>query len=163
MPRFCYIRYMSNITNRAELENRQDFILEMARLLVPWGVPETAARLYGYLLLSDGPVSLDNIVADLGVSKSTASVAARLLEMYTLARRRSQGGTSRILFEASEDYDGMLRAQTRSLEQLADLLQKGAQATRTKATRDRLKVMAEFYLVNRNAMESALRKWAARK
>ncbi len=153
---------MSNITSLAELEKRQDFIWEMARLLVPWGVPETAARLYGYLLLSDGPVSLDNIVADLGVSKSTASVAARLLEMYALARRRSRRGTRQILFEASEDYDGMLRAQTRSLEQLAELLKKGSRNARSKATRDRLGAMAEFYLVNRNAMQSALREWTAR-
>jgi hypothetical protein len=37
------------------------FVDDVARLLVPWGVPQTAARLYGYLLLSPKPVSLDRI------------------------------------------------------------------------------------------------------
>ena len=53
------------------------FIEDAARLLIPWGVPQTAARLYGYLLLCAEPVSLDRITADLEISKSSASVAAR--------------------------------------------------------------------------------------
>ena len=144
-------------------ETRERFIHGIARLLVPWGVPQTAAELYGYLLLNDEPVSLDRIVADLKISKSTASVVARLLEMYTLVRRSGQRGTRRVLFEASDDYDGMLNAQKRSLEQLAVLINEGAKSTSSKKTRQRLKTMAEFYLVNRDAMESAQREWAARK
>ena len=134
----------------------------MAQLLVPLGVPQTAARLYGYLLLSESPVSLDRIVADLEISKSTASVAARLLQMYTLVRRSGQRGTRRVLYEASDDYNGMINAQKRSLEQLAALIQEGAQSSSGKKTRERLKTMAEFYLVNRNAMESAQREWSSR-
>jgi DNA-binding transcriptional regulator GbsR (MarR family) len=135
----------------------------MAQLLVPLGVPQTAARLYGYLLLNENPVSLDRMVADLEISKSTASVAAHLLEMYTLIRRSGQRGTRRVLFEASEDYTGMMNAQMRSLEQLAALINEGAQSSPSKKTRERLRTMAEFYLVNRNAMESARREWSARK
>jgi DNA-binding transcriptional regulator GbsR (MarR family) len=135
----------------------------MAQLLVPLGVPQTAARLYGYLLLSEEPVSLDRIVAELEVSKSTASVAARLLEMYTLVRRSGQRGTRRVLFEASDDYYGMINAQKRSLEQLAALIEEGARSSPSKKTRERLRTMAKFYLVNRNAMESAQREWSARR
>ena len=80
----------------------------MTDILVPLGVPQTAARLYGYFLLSEAPVSLDRIVDDLEISKSTASVAAHLLEMYTLVRRSGQRGTRRVLFEPSDDYSGMI-------------------------------------------------------
>lgn len=104
----------------------------LAHLLVPWGVPQTAAQLYGYLLLSDEPVSLDTIVADLGISKSTASVTARLLEMYTLVRRSRQRGTRTVLVEASDDFDGMLNAQKRSIERLARLINEGAQTASSK-------------------------------
>ena len=135
----------------------------MAHLLVPLGVPQTAARLYGYLLLSDEPVSLDRIVADLEISKSTASVAGRLLEMYTLVRRSGQRGTRRVLFEASDDYNGMINAQRRTLEQMIALIKQGARSSPSRKTRERLGTMAEFYLVNRNAMESAQREWSARK
>jgi DNA-binding transcriptional regulator GbsR (MarR family) len=154
---------MPNLTNTKVQVTRDRFIRGMAQLLVPLGVPQTAARLYGYLLLSEAPVSLDRIVADLEISKSTASVAAHLLEMYTLVRRSGQRGTRRVLFEASEDYTGMMNAQKRSMEQLAALIEEGAQSSASKKTRERLRTMAEFYLVNRNAMESAQKEWAARK
>ena len=154
---------MSNKRKQVLRESRERFIQRIAQLLVPWGVPQTAARLYGYLLLSDEPVRLDRIVADLEISKSTASVAARLLEMYTLVRRSSQRGTRTVLFEVSDDFDGMLKAQKRSLEQLAALMKGGAHDTSSKKTRKRLRAMAEFYLVNRNAMESAQRDWAAQR
>lgn len=154
---------MPNLQNKRERETRDRFVQGMAQLLVPLGVPQTAARLYGYLLLSENPVSLDRMVADLEISKSTASVAAHLLEMYTLIRRSGQRGTRRVLFEASEDYTGMMNAQMRSLEQLAALINEGAQGSASKKTRERLRTMAEFYLVNRNAMESAQKEWAARK
>ncbi|MGA7313091.1 MAG: hypothetical protein WBX22_03890 [Silvibacterium sp.] len=151
------------MTNKEARRARDRFIQGMAQLLVPLGVPQTAARLYGYLLLCEEPASLDRMVADLEISKSTASVAAHLLEMYTLIRRSGQRGTRRVLFEASEDYTGMMNAQKRSLEQLAALIKEGAQSSRSKKTRERLRTMAEFYLVNRNAMESAQREWSARK
>ena len=154
---------MPNIENKEIRQARDRFVRGMAQLLVPLGVPQTAARLYGYLLLNENPVSLDRIVADLEISKSTASVAARLLEMYTLVRRSGQPGTRRVLFEASDDYNGMINAQKRSLEQLAALIKEGAQSSPSKNTRERLATMAEFYLVNRNAMESAQREWSSRK
>jgi DNA-binding transcriptional regulator GbsR (MarR family) len=158
----CYIRYMPNIANKTMRQVRERFIQGMAQILVPWGVPQTAARLYGYLLLSDEPVSLDRIVTDLEISKSTASVAARLLVTYTLVRRTGQRGTRRVLFEASDDFNGMLNAQKRASEQLAALIKEGAQTTSSRRTRERLRTMAEFYLLNRDAMESAQRDWAAR-
>ena len=163
MAYVCYIRYMPNLTNKETKEIRRRFIQGMAQLLVPLGVPQTAARLYGYLLLCEEPTSLDRMVADLEISKSTASVAAHLLEMYTLVRRTGQRGTRRVLFEASADYTGMMTAQKRSLEQLAALIKEGAQSSPSKKTRERLRTMAEFYLVNRDAMESAQREWSARK
>ena len=154
---------MPNIANKEIGQARAHFIRSMAQLLMPLGVPQTAARLYGYLLLRENPVSLDRIVADLEISKSTASVAARLLEMYTLVRRSGQRGTRRVLFETSDDYNGMINAQKRSLEQLAALIKDAAQSSPSKKTRERLRTMAEFYLVNRNAMESAQREWSTRK
>jgi DNA-binding transcriptional regulator GbsR (MarR family) len=72
--------------------------------LVSWclgGVPQAAARLYGYLLLFSEPVSLDRMTVDLGISKSSASVAARPLEKYRLALRHGERGSKRMRYEAS--------------------------------------------------------------
>jgi DNA-binding transcriptional regulator GbsR (MarR family) len=154
-----YIRKMSNKANNGLSEARRRFTEDVARLLVPWGVPQAAARLYGYLLLNPEPVSLDRITADLQISKSSASVAARLLEQYTLVRRLGERGSKRALFEVSENYEGMLTAQNRLLDALAKLLRTGAASAPSARTRDRLEEMAGFYLVTREAMEAALRHW----
>jgi hypothetical protein len=146
---------MSNKAN----EDRRRFIEDVARLLVPWGVPPLAARLYGYLLLCPRPVSLDQITEDLGISKSSASVAARLLESYTLARRHSEPGTKRALYAVADDYETMIRQQNRLLDALAGQLNAGAEIAASKAVSARLKEMADFYRMMRGAMEDAMSRW----
>jgi DNA-binding transcriptional regulator GbsR (MarR family) len=144
-------------------KNRRRFVEDVARLLTPWGVPPVAARLYGHLLLCPVPASLDQITEDLGISKSSASVAARLLESYTLARRHSEPGTKRALYTAADDYEGMVRQQNRLLEALAGQLNVGAEIAASKAVSARLEEMADFYLTMRGAMEDAMDRWKRRR
>jgi predicted transcriptional regulator len=151
------------MSSKRLIGSKQRFIEDVARLMVPWGVPQTAARLYGYLLLSPEPVSLDRMTVDLKISKSSASVAARLLEQYTLVRRLGERGSKRALYEVSDNYEGILTEQNRLLEALAELLRTGAGSVASGATRERLKEIAEFNLVMRDAMESALHRWKKRR
>jgi DNA-binding transcriptional regulator GbsR (MarR family) len=123
------------------------------------GVPPVASRLYGYLLLCPRPVSLDQITEDLGISKSSASVAARLLESYTLARRHSQPRTKRALYAVADDYEAMIRQQNRLLDALAGQLNAGTEIAASEAVSARLEEMADFYRVMRGAMEDAMSRW----
>ena len=140
-------------------KDRQRFIEDVTRLLIPWGVPPIAARLYGYLLLCPRPVSLDQITEDLGISKSSASVAARLLESYTLSRRHREPGTKRALYAVADDYENMIRQQNRLLGALAEQLDAGVRIVASKGVGARLAEMAEFYQLIRSAMEDAIRRW----
>lgn len=153
---------MQNIENAKKTAAKQHFVEDLARLLAPWGLPQTAARLYGHLLLTAEPLSLDCIAADLEISKSTASVAARMLEMSRLARRHGQRGTRRVLFEASDDFEGILNEQIRLTRALAKLLTSGARNTQPGPVRNRLKVMAEFNLTAIEGQETALKHWVAK-
>jgi DNA-binding transcriptional regulator GbsR (MarR family) len=146
------------MSNKSSKDERR-FVEDVARLLIPWGVPPVAARLYGYLLLRPSPVSLDQITEDLEISKSSASVAARLLESYTLARRHSELGTKRALYAVANDYEAMLRQQNRLLDALAEQLNAGAGDFASKEVNARLEEMAEFYRVMRSAMEDAMSRW----
>lgn len=146
---------MPNMSNIAEGASR--FIEDMAGLLMPWGVPVGPARLYGYLLLCEVPASLDVIVADLEVSKSSASVAARLLEQYGLVRRLGSRGSRRILYEASENFAGMIDAQNRLLVAMAGRLRGGAASVDVPVVRHRLERMAAFYQQTSEALTAALR------
>ena len=148
---------MPNIPNK--LSKDKQFVDDVARLLTPWGVPPVAARLYGYLLLSPRPVTLDEITEHLAISKSSASVAARLLESYTLARRHSEAGTKRALYAVADDYEAMIRQQNRLLDALAGQLNKGARIAASKPVCARLEEMADFYRVMRGVMEETLSRW----
>jgi predicted transcriptional regulator len=144
-------------------KGRQRFIEDVARLLVPWGVPAAAARLYGYLLLCPRPVSLDEIAEELAIAKSSASVAARLLESYTLARRHREAGTKRALYAVADDYEVMIRQQNQLLDALAGQLQAGTGVVASRQVNARLAQMAEFYRVMRSAMDEAMRRWKRRR
>ena len=146
------------MSNKPGKDERR-FVEDVARLLMPWGVPPVAARLYGYLLLRPRPVSLDQITEELGISKSSASVAARLLESYTLARRHHESGTKRALYAVADDYEVMIQQQNRLLDALAEQFDAGAGIVASKEVNARLKEMAEFYLLMRGAMEDAMRRW----
>lgn len=128
-------------------------------MLVPWGVPPAAARLYGYLLLCPTPASLDQITEDLEISKSSASVAARLLESYTLARRHGQPGTKRALYAVADDYEAMIHQQNRLLDALAGQLDAGARLSASGTVAARLGDMADFYRLMREAMDDAIGRW----
>lgn len=154
---------MPNKSNRGLTGAQRRFIEDAARLFGPWGVPQTAARLYGYLLLFPEPVSLDRMTAALEVSKSSASVAARLLEKYRLAFRRGERGSKRVLYQLSQNYDGMLTDQNRLLDSLAELLKSGAGTVASREAQNRLEEMAEFYSTIRQSMDTALRRWRARR
>jgi predicted DNA-binding transcriptional regulator len=152
---------MPNMSNKSD-KGKQRFIEDVARLLMPWGVPPAAARLYGYLLLCPRPVSLDEITHDLVISKSSASVAARLLESYTLARRHREPGTKRALYAVADDYEAMIRQQDQLLGALAEQLNAGTGIVASKEINARLGEMAEFYRVMRGAMDDAMRRWKRR-
>jgi predicted transcriptional regulator len=156
---------MSNPASKANHagKQRQRFIEDVARLLVPWGVPAAAARLYGYLLLCPRPVSLDEITEELGIAKSSASVAARLLESYTLARRHREVGTKRALYAVADDYEVMIRQQNQLLDALGAQLKAGTGAGASREVNARLAEMAEFYQVMRGAMDDAMRRWKRRR
>ena len=137
------------------------FIDDVASLLVPWGMPQTMGRIYGYLLLSTIPLGLDRIAADLEISRSSASVAARLLEKHTLVRRHGERGSKRVLYSVSDNFAGLFSERGVMLGALGALLQGRAAVVASGAAATRLQVMSRFYLAMREAMEAAIREFDA--
>lgn len=106
----------------------------MATLLAPWGVPATAGRLYAYLVLREEPVSLEQIAADLDMSKAGAWNAARFLEHTNCARRSTERGSKRVFFRLGRDIAPCLLDQLSSLGAIGRLMQSvGAQALEEQA------------------------------
>ncbi len=150
------IHNMMNIKRRILRDDEQRFIQEIASLLAPRGLPPTAGRLYGYLLLSPAPVSLDQIAADLEMSKGGAWNAARMLERCGTARRYGQPGSKRALYGPPDDFTAPLSEQSALFGAIGTLLQTGAATVASDDVATRLKAMSQFYLSMRRTMDTTI-------
>ncbi len=141
--------------------DQRRFVDEWAALLAPMTVPLPAGRLFGYLLLRPAPASLDDIVADLELSKGSASVTARLLEKHGLAIRHSVPGSKRALYSAPSNHAGLILEHAKLLGDMGRLLNKVAPVIGSGAIAERLSGIAEFYLAMRDTFEEAVRSFEA--
>jgi DNA-binding transcriptional regulator GbsR (MarR family) len=135
---------MQNMSNGLSAEQR-GFIADMAALLTPWGMQPGTASLYAYLLICDTPVTLDEIATTLGMAKSTASVSARALEQFGLARRHTERGSKRVRYGASDSYSGFLASQAQLLNEIGRLAESRARSIATGETLRRLRYLASFH------------------
>lgn len=133
--------------------SRRRFVEDVAARLTPWGMQPSLARLYGYLLLSAEPVDLDAIADDLGMAKSSASVAARALVQYGLAKLHKERGSKRVRYGASDRYSGFLVAQATLLGDLGGLVQEQADDVAEGKVLRRLRNLSSFFL----KMETTIR------
>ena len=150
------------MSNKVLPAKTEEFIQEAAGMMMLWGMPAMPARIFGYLLLQSEPASLDQIAADLEMSKSTASVAARLLERYLLIRRQGERGTKRVFYEVSSSYVGFLLEEAQRLGAFGEFLHKRASVAPSKITVKRLKQMERFFLGMRDAMTTAVETLSAK-
>lgn len=148
---------MPNLSKPFLTPERRLFIDDLAAMLAPWGMAPAMGSLYGYLLLSSEPVSLDDIAADLDIAKSSASVAARLLERHRLARRYPERGSRRVRYGPSECQAGFIIAQAALLGDLATMVHKRAHKVAKGDALDRLQDLAAFYASMQGAIESGLK------
>lgn len=124
--------------------DQRRFVEDMAALLVPWGMQPSLASMYAYLLLCDEPVTLDVIAATLGMAKSSASVAARSLEQFGLARRHTEPRSKRVRFGASHSYSGFITAQAALMGDLGRLIERSAKGVAEGDALTRLRYLGSF-------------------
>lgn len=148
-----------NLTHPADAHGECRFMDDIATLMTPWGWPRNVGRMYGYLLLSDGPVTLDKIAADLRIAKSNASVAARTLEQFGNARRHSEPGSKRIYYSAPENLGGPFSSKIDLFDQIVRLLAANRAIGRTPDVNERLEGMANFYRDMQAAVQGVLDKY----
>lgn len=102
--------------------DRDSFIEQMASLLEPWGMARSMGRVYAYLLLRTEPSDIEQIAADLDLSRSATWSAARSLEGFGHIRRHTTPGTKRARYAQSNDYGAPLGEQFKLLSNMALLL-----------------------------------------
>jgi|HubBroStandDraft_5_1064220.scaffolds.fasta_scaffold676549_1 hypothetical protein len=133
-----------------------DFVAQVASVFAPMGMPSSAGRVYGYLLLKQVPVSLEQIAADLSLSKGATWNAARMLERYGQAQRHSEPGGKRALYAPSTNLGSSFALFISMLGTFGNVLQSGASTAARGEAAARLALQAKFHLLLRQAMETAI-------
>jgi DNA-binding transcriptional regulator GbsR (MarR family) len=82
-----------------------------------FGLNNIMAQLYAILYLSDKPLSLNDMVERLKISKGSASVNIRVLERYGVVRPVWVKGSRKDYYEAEADISKVIIERVRSMAQ----------------------------------------------
>ncbi|HET6315932.1 MAG TPA: MarR family transcriptional regulator [Chloroflexota bacterium] len=129
----------------ASEHERQRFVDAIGAFFTRYGAAATVGRVFALLLTSDEPLSLDDIAARLGISKSGCSVAARDLERLGLIHRHVTRGTRRILYEAHDDMLSLFDAQFARIRQQRSLFAQGESLVHSARAKERLRRMLDLH------------------
>lgn len=97
---------------------RENFIQGVSRISFFWGFPKAMGAIYGAIYLSPVPLTLDNLVTQVGVSKGAASTNVRQLERLGMIHKHLVIGDRKDYYTAETDFwqivKGILREREKS-------------------------------------------------
>ena len=158
---------MLNIQNKKRAARSNEARIEVAdsvgRTYAKYGLPLSIGRVFGLLLASDEPMSLDEIAETLGISKSGASVAARDLERVGGVHRLGATGSKRVFYEATDRMETTFDATfVRIRDALETMKRAEAMLGPGKAGR-RMKEMVEVHEFWLRELDGIKERWSRRR
>jgi len=99
------------------IKARENFIQGMSRISAFWGFPRAMGAIYGAIYLSPAPLSLDEIVAQVSVTKGAVSTHVRTLERLGMVHKQIRLGDRKDYYEAEADFWKIIRGVLREREQ----------------------------------------------
>lgn len=135
----------------------EDVGLHYSRL----GLSRTAARAIGALLVADGDADASALAAQLGVAKSSLSVALRQLEQYGLVERTRRPQASRDTYRLTDNmFEASFRSKIGELTAFRGLAAQGsALLPEGSDARARLARLAELYDFMEREFGAVLDRW----
>jgi len=97
-------------------EAREHFIHGMSRIAEFWGFPRAMGAIYGAVYLSSEPVSLDELVEQVGLSKGAVSTNVRSLERLRMIHKHLKVGDRKDYYSAETDFWKIIRGVLRERE-----------------------------------------------
>lgn len=142
------------------LENSRDhFIQGMSRISHFWGFPKAMGAIYGAIYLSPSPLSLNELVEQVGVTKGAVSTNVRQLERLGMVNKHIMVGERKDYYFAETDFwkiaKGILKEREQSeFDQALRTVAESIQMTLDANTPREKKELANFYQSRMQAMES---------
>jgi DNA-binding transcriptional regulator GbsR (MarR family) len=141
---------------------RRRFVEDIGHLYARYGLALTVGRVFGLLLVTDDPLSLDDLAEQLGVSKSGISVATRDLERLGVARRRGTPGSRRVLYEANDSMEPIFEGQFDRIRGTLGTLRRADAALAPGQAKARMREMIELHEFWLRESEGIMDRWRRR-
>jgi len=141
-----------------------EFVEQVGVFFEAEGFSRTAGRIFGRLLLSEKSLSLDQLAADLGVSKASISTETRMLERRGALERTGQAGDRRVYYRVAPGLPvPTLELRLERMRRFSRLIGEARQGLRrgNPVTRQRLELMAEAHRYVVSTLGAALERWHA--
>lgn len=139
------------------------FIEQLGQLGEGEGLPRTAGRMMGLLLMSGAPLGIDQLAVRLKVSRASVSTNSRLLQSLGIAQLVREPGNRRDYLQISGDPStslltlGLRRMDSMRLAILEMRL--ALKGPRLNATRARLRRIERLYEATSEQVQGVLGKW----
>lgn len=97
-------------------EIREGVIEAIGRVTTFWGFSKIMGQLYGLLYLSPAPLTLDDMVKELSISKGNASINIRALQRWNMVKSVWVKGDRKDFYEAEIDFWKIVKGVLRERE-----------------------------------------------
>lgn len=144
------------------MASTSDFIEKFCVVVEQDGFPRIAGRIMAFLLVNEGPFTLDELADQLQISKTSASTNARLLEQYNLIQREVKSGDRRDFYRLAEDHwERMFDVVKNRMQKFHDVLEKTIEAlpAREKYGRARLQEAQDFHAFMLDSFSERIKEW----
>jgi DNA-binding transcriptional regulator GbsR (MarR family) len=101
--------------NKNLLKAQDIFLDRVNQICNKFGLNNIMAQLYAILYLSNKPLSLDNMVERLKISKGSVSTNIRALERYGAVKKVWVRGSRRDYYEADTDISNVIKQRVKSI------------------------------------------------
>jgi DNA-binding transcriptional regulator GbsR (MarR family) len=86
-------------------EAKSKFVQTWGALGSQWGINKTMAQIHALLMVSNEPVSMEDIMSELHISRGNASMNLRALMDWGIVYKEFKPGERREFFIAEKDLD----------------------------------------------------------
>ena len=143
-------------------QKTREFIEKMGLMFEHAGSTRTHGRMMALMLVTDKPLSLDEMAERLQISKASLSTNARLAVQIGMAQRVSRPGDRKDYYEMTPaSFESMVAHRLQAIDVFIHVADEGLAAIETDnaTARTRLEKMKEFYQFFLGELEDSLARW----
>ncbi len=144
----------------------REFIESIGGYFAQYGLPSIAGRLMGLMMVTDRPLSLDDLAGALGVSRASVSTNIRMIKAIGFAEQVSIPNDRRDYYRVSNDpWGASLRANIVGMDAIADIARRGLLVIREQdgLARERVEELLEFGEFYMQEERGVLQRWRERR